>query len=50
MTEYEINLIELGQREGAESERKRIVVWLRNQKTYWPSDIADAIERGEHRE
>lgn len=24
-----------------------IVKWLRGQKTYWPSDIADAIEAGE---
>ncbi len=26
-----------------------VVAWLRTQKTYWPSDIADAIEAGEQR-
>jgi hypothetical protein len=34
---------------GVAAERERIIAWLRNGECPWAlSDVADAIERGEH--
>ena len=49
MTEHDLNLIEIGEKHGAEKERAAIVAWLRGPEPYPDGhDIADAIEAGEH--
>lgn len=52
MNHHDLQLIEIGEKAGAEKERATIVAWLRNTDWFedkgWPKALARSIEAGEH--
>lgn len=47
MNHHDLQLIEIGEKVGAEKERAAVVAWLRN-RSIAGDHLADAIKAGEH--